>query len=1115
MEEISNLEQAIAALEAQRGILGDNVVDTALAPMREKLAALQARQPLEQRRLVTVLFADLVGFTAQSERMDAEDMREILNLYLARWAECIEEHGGAVEKFIGDAVMAIYGLSTAQEDDPKQAIFTALRMLDELEKLNQGFEQRYRIHLAMRVGIHTGPVVVSTLGERKGQDFVAVGDTVNLASRLQSAAPENGILISHDTYQHIRGAFDALAHPPIQVKGKSRPVRVYQVSSEKQRDLRSSGRGIEGVATPMIGRQEELAQLQKFYMKASQEAKTQVVTITGEPGLGKSRLLLEFKGWLAAQRPQATQFKAIASEQVSDNPYWLWREAFAQRYQILESDSLETTRAKLEQGLAGYFDQDGRSKTHFIGMLFGFDFSDSPYLQGLREDHRQLRQRAGFYLEQLFVALSKEAPVVLAFDDIHWADAPSLDILHSLAQNCPDLPVLIVCLSRTQLDDVHPRWREQQSGRSDSAGWIDLKPLSPEESGHLLGAVLQKMKSMPEDLYRLAVSTAEGNPFYLEEIVRMLVDDGVIRVDRETGEWQVGAEELDALRVPSTLIAVLQARLDSLPPIEREILQQASVVGRTFWDLLLQHLRGTSRPLEGPLGKLERRVMIAHQPHSTFEGCHEYSFQHALQHEVVYEMVLKKTRQAYHGKIAAWLAENARRRGRERELAALIARQYALSGAAAEAADWYLQAGRYAHQRGSLVESRRFLDLALEALPVEYALSRWEVLFEHDRVLGSIGELQARQADDQALLALAQELGDDQHLAIAYQQIATTCGYLGDNRQALEAIEAGLSAARRCGNREVEASVSSFKIACLIQVGEIEQAGRAVDQALALAEDLVDEDELARTLTNVSLYYSAIGDLTNTIKVLERQVEICARLGWLIGEGVGKVNLGYNFILLGFYAQAVEVLERSIQIAVEIGARRDRAYSQLNLGLAYQRQGNVQAARQEYEEAIRELEVTGDVFGLTEGLVYLAGALELEDEVEQASQLFSQAKEVFQGKEMHGYAIDAQAGLARCLLKLSRTEQARLQAGEVLDYLSLHGTQSLEFPLAAYLACAEVLDAVGDQERSAIALRKGFQELTDRAGRISEPAWRQNFLENVPENHTLRQLYQQRFGTPA
>jgi len=388
-------------------------------------------------------------------------------------------------------------------------------------------------------------------------------------------------------------------------------------------------------------------------------------------------------------------------------------------------------------------------------------------------------------------------------------------------------------------------------------------------------------------------------------------------------------------------------------------------------------------------------------------------------------------------------------------------------------------------------------------------------LFERDRVLGSIGELQARQADDQALLALAQELGDDQHLAIAYQQIATTCGYLGDNRQALEAIEAGLSAARRCGNREVEASVSSFKIACLIQVGEIEQAGRAVDQALALAEDLVDEDELARTLTNVSLYYSAIGDLTNTIKVLERQVEICARLGWLIGEGVGKANLGYNFILLGFYAQAVEVLERSIQIAVEIGARRDRAYSQLNLGLAYQRQGNVQAARQEYEEAIRELEVTGDVFGLTEGLVYLAGALELENEVEQASQLFSQAKEVFQGKEMHGYAIDAQAGLARCLLRLSRTEQARLQAGEVLDYLSLHGTQSLEFPLAAYLACAEVLDAVGDQERSAIALRKGFQELTDRAGRISEPAWRQNFLENVPENHTLRQLYQQRFGTPA
>ena len=1099
MDKIKKLEQAIEALESQRDVLGDDVVDSALDSMREKLGTLREEQPVEQIKLVTALFADLVGFTAMSERMDPEDMREILNTYLSRWAGCIEEHGGVVEKFIGDAVMAVYGLKVAHEDDPNRAISTALQMLDELDRLNQGFERDYRIRLSMRVGIHTGTVVVSTLGERKGQDFVVVGDTVNLTSRLQSAAPQDGILISHDTYRHVEGWFELLPQEPVQVKGKAHPVRVYMVVGEK----RGRSDGIEGVHTPFVGRELELGQLQGTFLEAVRGSKTHIVTITGDPGVGKTRLLVEFEAWVKSQSMQVLQFKAAANQQTTETPFWTLRQAFAHHYQILESDSHETTRQKLESNLPVNFEIDGLMKTHFIATLLGFDFSNSPYLQGIRNDPNQLRERALFYLTQYFTAMGKKAAVLMICDDIQWADAPTLEILHTLANDCPDLSFVIVCLARLRLFDIYPQWQNQQSSASYISTWLNLTPLNKEDSSRLLKEILRRAESVPEILARLVMDAVEGNPFYLEEMVKMLIDDGVILPEKAGGTWEIDAKRLESLRVPSTLTAVLQARLDSLPSAERVILQQASAVGRTFWDKLLQNLQDASDLPNFQLQSLVRREMIHLQPQSTFTQFNEYAFNHAILQEVVYATLLKKMRHEYHWKIATWLVETVQKRERSREFAAIIAQHYAQADKSLDAARWYLHAGRHARSQGALVEARQFLDRAIELLPQDERQLLWDAVLERDQILGELGDIKARQAGVSTLMGLAEEFGDDEHMALAYQQLASTHGYAGDYRKALEALEAALETGQRCGNQQVEAFVYSYQISCLTTMGEGDLAGELVEKALSSAEALGDEIELAATLNNLSVYYLTIGDLACAVSSLERQVEICHRVGNSVLEALGRGNLGYSFFRIGQYQKAIDALENSFHLAIATGARRVGAYAQLNLGLAYQRADDLRSARLMLEQATPEFEIFGDAFGQAAGLSYQAQVLERSGDLDLAIKMYRSARDLFMKKGSPGYAADAKSGLARCFLKKDHVQEAGQHAREVWEVLSVQGAQALEFPFEAYLTCADVFHRLGENDIARAAIREGYNELIERAEKISNPEWQISYLKNVSEHNLM------------
>jgi class 3 adenylate cyclase/tetratricopeptide (TPR) repeat protein len=1107
MTEIEKLQDAVSALEAQRAALGDALVDTTLGALQEKLAALQEtlEAPEQQRRLISVLFADIYRSTQLSRGLEPDEILELMDGALLRLAGPVEEHGGHVARFMGDGLMAIFGLPTSRETDAVRAVCAGLGILDVARACARELEEARQIRgFEVRVGISTG--LVATGGGTEAEDTI-MGLPVNLGARLESTAPPGGLLISHTTYQQVRNAFEIEPQEPILARGFAEPVPTYRVRSAKPRTFRTVIRTVHGVEAPMVGREVELLLLQRTFERAMKHSQTHLVTITGDAGIGKSRLLYEFDRWRAAQRSPAVPYKARPSQQTAGTPFSLLRELLAYRFGILLSDSASVARQKLEAGLAENFAHEPQMKAHFVGMLLGYDLADSPHLAGVRDDARQLRQRALFYLAQFFAATTAEVPTVILVDDIHWADGPSLDALSQLVRERPSLRLLVLCLARPVLFEDRPDWGRPSTVGDAYSVQVLLNPLPEEASYQLVREILHKVESLPQSLLERIVSTAEGNPFYTEELIEMLTDDGVIHQDRTTGAWRLDPSRLDKLRVPSTLMAVLQARLDGLPLAERVVVQQASVVGRTFWGASLQALQGMDEPPSRELAALSRREVVSRRAESTFADTEEYQFKHALMRDAAYNTVLIRTRRAYHGLVATWLVEATRASSRSDEHADIIAEHYEQASELEEAAVWYLRAGERAMAQGAPSEARTLLDRALKHLPETDLERRWRAMLARNQVLFTLGETEARIAADEALVALAQELGDDGKLSRAYQLQGYCLGLVGKYGEELEAYQTALAAAKRAGNRQVEAEVLGQKVLCLTRLGQADRARRVAEIALARAQEVGDDDVLVRSLTNVSAFYSEYGDSYRAAHLLEQQVAINHRLANRQLEAVGLTNLGYTYVQLGMNARAMDVLRRAVGLALGIGHRQHNAYGQLNLALAYLRNGEPGRALGALEAAIPELEALQDRFGQAAGQSYLALVKEASGEQADALEHFARAQATLTDIGVIGCAFDATAGMVRCLLALGKLGEARQRAEALWEHLSEIGPGGMEFPVLAYLTCADLFAAIGEAKRSRTAVEKGYHELLDRAERIGDLAWRNSFLENVPEHRTITGMW--------
>lgn len=973
-DESARLQTAIEALEAQRSILGDTVVEAALGSIREKLAALAAKsQPAQQRKQATVLFADVSGFTALSETLDAEDVASIMNELWVLVDRSIINHGGRIDKHIGDGIMALWGADVAREDDPEQAVRAALAMRAAV----YSFCESQRAPVAMRIGVNTGPVLLGSVGTTG--EFTAMGDAVNLASRLEHAAPAGGILISHDTYRHVRGVFSVRPQEPLVVKGKAEPVQTYIVTRAKPRAFRMATRGVEGVETRMIGREAELLALQSAYIDAIESAETRVALIVGEAGVGKSRLLYEFDNWLELRPESVYYFKGRGTPNMQSVTHGLFRDLFAFRFGILDSDSTAIALDKFRQGMEGILEPE---QADVVGHWLGFDFSASEAVALLPGSG--LAATARVFLTRYFLALVAGGPVAIFLEDIHWADDPSLDLALHLAKAISAAPLLIVVVARPSFFERHPLWGEGEA----AFRRIHLRPLPKEASRALVDEVLQRVENIPDRLRELVIDSAEGNPFYVEEMIKMMIEQGVIeRGEQGSGgmgetepspdaAWRVREDRLISVRVPPTLTRLLQARVDGLPRPEREALQRASVVGRLFWDDAVADLLQTDlEAVEPALMTMRERELIFRREHSAFAHTGEYIFKHALLRDVVYEMVLLKYRADFHGRVARWLESHAGER--RDEYLGLIAEHYIQANEGLKAAPLLEQSGSEALRVGASASARQALERALalrEAAGETSGTVVSSVRIKLGRAFERLGNYAAAEAVVRQGMVSAREAGDADLEAEALAGLSRLAAYRGDFDSALALAGEALQLGRVAGGWALVHAVGCAGYTAW-QTGDMETAAALAEEYLTLARETGDVDVESSAINILGIIAGARGELERSGQLLEEALASARLSNNLYNEAHVLLNLGHVNNLRGDYDIAKAYTTAAADRFRELSQPSALATALLNLSGITLKLGDKAEARRRLSESVTIAQSIGDLFQLAASLASYADLL--------------------------------------------------------------------------------------------------------------------------------------------
>lgn len=955
MTEREKLEAALAAQEAMRPTLGDAVVDIAVAALRGKLASLDAPSVAEQRKVVTILFADVSGFTAMSETMDAEEVRDTMNSLWEKLDAAVLKHGGRVDKHIGDALMAIFGVPAAREDDAERAVRAALAMQSELK----AFAESAGRGLKMRIGLNTGPVHLGAVGSNS--EFTAMGDAVNLASRLEHAAPVGGILVSHDLYLHVRGVFDVAAQEPLSVKGKAEPVKTYVVLAAKPRSFRLGTRGLD-IETKMVGRDAELKHLKDDMEATFADRESQMTTVVGDAGVGKSRLLYEFSQWFELHPQRFWYLAGRASPETADAPFGLLKDLFSQRFEIGDGDSVAEVRAKFERGVAGFLKDDPRAieKSHYIGRLLGFDFSASPHVAALASNPALVRERGVEAVLDTLRAAERENPVLILLEDVHWADDASLDLVSTLLTREKGLRLFVLALARPTLYERRPSWGEGLECHRR----IDLGLLSKWDSRKLVEDILSRVEDLPASLRDMVVNGSEGNPFYVEELIRMLIEDGV--VDRSGEKWKVNAARLAEAKVPSTLVGVLQARLDSLRPEEKEALQCASVIGRIFWDSGLARMSPASG--DALLDKLRGKDMVFRRENSAFTGANEYIFKHALLRDVAYESVLKKRRRDYHLVAAQWLeAQCGERAG---EFSTLIARHYEFGGENAKAAEHLRRAAQDAFRRGGVGAAAEIVRRAIALEPAEGTPRRAALLCDAARILHMAGDAAGALRSARESIAICEAAGDGLGVADALQELCVTLRGKGDVPALKEASARLLALAETLKNPRVTGEALAHAGAVAQVERDYARSREMYSRALAVLTELKFDEGMARCHYQLGIIASRLREYPTTKIHHEAAIERYRAIGDRVNETVAMSSLGLCLSRLGDHQGAKDLLRAAAEFQAAHGIKRALASNLDSTAEVMENAGDPASAKKLYLEAASLAIETGNIPSL---LTMLAG----------------------------------------------------------------------------------------------------------------------------------------------
>jgi class 3 adenylate cyclase/tetratricopeptide (TPR) repeat protein len=998
----------------------------------------------EERKVVTVLFCDLVGFTAASETADPEDVRSRIRPYHARLRQDIERYGGTVEKFIGDAVMAVFGAPVAHEDDAERAVRAGLRILEAIAELN---EQDPGLSLQVRIGINTGEAVVA-LGARPEQgESIVTGDVVNTASRLQGAAPVNGIAVSEPTYRQTDRVFDYEALEPVSVKGKAEPLVLY-------RPLRARGRFGTDVtrvhATPLVGRELEKPLLIGTFERSAQQRSCQLVTIVGEPGVGKSRLCAELFAYID-ERPGLTRWRQGRCLPYGEGiAFWALGEIVKAECGILESDSPEEAEAKLERALPED-DPDFAWLKSRLAPLVGAGGEPAAQEESFTAWRRVLDSWA------------EARETVLVFEDLHWADTALLSFLEHLADWSRGVPLLLISTARPELYEQHPSW----AAGLRNATTINLAPLTDEETARLLSSLLERAV-LPAETQRSLLERAGGNPLYAEEFVRLLADRDLLS----------GA--LGDVQLPDSVQALIAARLDTLSPERKSLLQDAAVLGKVFWAGALAAMGGRKpREVELALHELSRKELVRPARSSSMEGEYEYGFWHLLVRDVCYAQIPRAARAARHRAAAAWIEHKAGARAEDLAdvlahhfLQALeLARAAGHTQAAAELEESALRYLALAGERALALDVERAeqnLAQALELAAPGHS-ERASLLERWARAAQQQGRLQETKDALEEALALHRAQGESLAAGRVLTALANVLQRLGDPRQEEALAEALALLEAEPPGAELVAAYAQLASTRVLG-GAHPEAIAAAERALALAEKL-RLSKPARALGNRGGARAFLGERQG-VEDMRRALALAIEQG----EGRTAADLHNNLAVGTWQYEGPQAALAACREGIDFCERR--GITEVALAIAAMsttflaEHGLAEQALAEAEPVAERLEAAGDIaFSEPRALqLRLLAERGAHEQAPVADELVARARESGEPQML----AQAFAATARLLLAQRRPQEARAL---LVELEQVPGTRADPYYASALPKLVSTALALGDLELAA-GLADGVEPVT-------------------------------------
>ncbi len=1066
-------------------------------------AARDSRLMEGERRIVTMLFCDVKGSTAAAEQLDPEEWTDIINGAFEHMITPVYRYEGTVARLMGDGILAFFGAPIAHEDDPERGVMAGLDIAAAIGRYREQIRAAWQIDLNVRVGINTGLVVVGAVGSDLRMEYTAMGDAINLAARMEQAAEPGTVRVAEDTYRLVAPLFDFDYLGELEVKGKREPVASYRALA--RRAIPGRVRGIEGVESTLVGRERELAALRDLAARV-RRGDGQIVSLIAEAGLGKSRLIAELKALEAGGEadPPLRWSELGGTSYGSSRPYEPFQSQVRLKAGITPADPPDIARGKLRATVE--HEPEGELLQGIYERLLGLNPEAAADLKG--EAYKQA------LFEAILDATRREIggrPSVYVFEDMHWTDTASLELALRLTGLARELPVLMLFSFRPDheaaIGEMRDQWRAEFGERYTE---IELQPLEPAASARLVENLLD-IPNLPAGLRTAIRDKAEGNPFFAEEIVRTLLESGlVVRDDRGT-RW-ADPSVLAAIEIPESVQALLAARIDRLAEDVRRTLQLAAVIGRTFYRRVLQAISEAAGRLDDHLRTLEAADFI-HEAARVPEW--EYIFRHALTQEAVYETLLHRHRREFHQRVGRAL--EALFPDRLEELAPILAHHFDEGRERERAFHYHAMAGHAAYDLNAFQEAHTHYERAAALLPADpedrdrlVRLFRrrgrtLELLLDYDAAVASYEEMEARGRESghdalvlagwiglatiratftpahdtgraialsEQALALARRLGDRESESKALWNLALAYGFGDDPRRAIEHGEASLAIAKELDLvRQIPVTMNDLFRAYYF-AGEIDRAQELLEETRERLRAVKNLPMLASNLINSGVFYVQLGEYDRALASLEEATAISRAIGNLGGEVGG--GFAHSLVLMeqGEYDRAFQFAHEMLRLAEKVGQSGEIAFNYINLSWTLSHLGVPEEAVA-YARKAADLS-RGAIFIFPYALAALAYAQWAGGDRAAAAETLGEALEAIDMDSWFLYHPIAFLVQAELLLAAGQIDEAKAATGVLVE--KMYRYRSRTWRADTLLLRARVLRQVGREDEAVICLEKGQAE---------------------------------------